>query len=402
MPGTMDIEVERRPQSHTSQRPQSPRRRVALGLDATVADVVREHRGRGRDNAMVLRPTNAASPAAHTQALLDFVDTPLDTVDTSTIVSYAATRAAIEGGWPVLSAPAPPRQSWHQRRAFGSPHWQGVAHTLAHGSPALEDALTTAQATVALLSAPRRSPVERARYRGELLVAAARRMGLPSAPLVPLLELQFHSYYVDYTVFDTPPDAGGAFGEAQSGASLSAVQRQAQREKRQGGSVKHVDAPPDLQGALVYEWSLQKPAKGTAPAASAEEEFWIALCGIVFRIRPDVADRGRRLYYRSVLIPLHAGRDFTVPLLAMLRDGAAVGAATAVAPSPAVVEAEAEAGLPCDAAVSLAALAELYPERRALGATAREREHVAGVLALFVHDFAIIGVLDDGAVDTWE
>ena len=344
--------------------------------DLSIAHRVATGRDTSRDNALVLRATSHGTPGSRTVAFVDYcVNTPLDAVTPENVVSYAATRAFVEGAWRLRlrstdrgeglkALPAscqPPTTSHHADTNFAQQaQWHQVAATAANLATRLINAKSAADLTraphrsVLLSQSPAFSHALSARERARLLLAASHRMGLTDVPIIALLDLQRHGYFADRGVFDGEDESndfgdprrrmssgsysrGGSelsasFGTGLSGLTNDANKRakpktslrhlniNAEREKRLAGTdVTSGDMGSDIKGAAVFEWSRSQKGRPDKPAfPQASEETWISIKGIVFNADPRrVADPGRRLYYTMVLIPLFSGRDITNEIAAM-------------------------------------------------------------------------------------
>jgi hypothetical protein len=188
----------------------------------TVAEIVAKQRDTSRDNALVLRATSAGTPGSRTQAFLDYcVGCPLREVTPETIVSYAATRAFVEGTWtpairPVVGEPGKPsRRDQRLPTAFrDKPHWIAMASALESLAASLiepEAAIAAAKAPVSsalIFDKPGFGHAESAGFRGALLKAAAVRMGLVEPPMIALVDLHRHAYYADRSAFDRNDEDG--------------------------------------------------------------------------------------------------------------------------------------------------------------------------------------------------
>lgn len=192
-----------------------------------IEEAVKADRDQSRDNALVLRSTTAGTAGSRTHAFLEFcVGTPLKEVQPVDVLSYAATRALVEGGWrlvvrsidvgtePAKHANYPvPSGSDHLVSNFAAkPHWKEMQTAMAK----LASTLVSPATAIANVQGPSKivSPFNKeafglsqsARYRAKLLRGAADRMGLASVPLIAPIDLTRHGYFADRGLFDGDHD----------------------------------------------------------------------------------------------------------------------------------------------------------------------------------------------------
>lgn len=207
----------------------------------------------------------------------------------------------------------------------------------------------------------------RASFAGDGAVDGAR------AIVVSLLHLQCHACFKDRNLLLERPLIPQPTNTAEGGAASpdrATTDDETRSETR----------------SLHSRSSASSFTRGQRNLPREDEEYWISLKGVVFRIRFDTASPGRNLYYRIVLAPIYSGQDCTRRYLSLMRSQilrASKGGDYTPAASSLLI------GLALDEIAKLEGVTSLKTSKE-------EAAHINGIFSLFLNDFDVVGELENG------